>query len=134
MQADSCHRYKTKIEDLKMYDLIAKRLDNWDIAKPIYKHIAELNLLADFPNIDIQKMLFSMSHADLMKTAEILTGEATDSLTVANQAVGYFLVLIFNKIRTEPGFLDLLKLIMVIPMPNPIPEKSDLTEPDLSAN
>jgi hypothetical protein len=117
-----------------MYDLIAQRIDNWDIAKPIYKHIAELNLLADFPNIDIQKMLFSMSHADLMKTAEILTGEATDSLTVANQAVGYFLVLIFNKIRTEPGFLDLLKLIMVIPMPNIIPEKSDLTELDSSAN
>lgn len=121
-----------KIEDTMQ--LIQKRLDNWDLAKPIYAYIAELKLLDKYPNINIKDLLFKMSHADIVKLAEVISGKKDKyTISTAMEVIGCFLSYIFSKIATEPGYCDLLKLITVLPMlPQPKPENSTTT--DLSAN
>lgn len=110
-----------------MEKLIKSRLDNWDIAKGIYEVIADMKLLNDYPNIDLKKLLFSLSHADIEKLAQVVTGKIKKyTVSEAMEAVAYFLSVIFNKIATEPGYCDMLKLITVLPMIQPPkPESSN---------
>lgn len=133
MQAETCHRYKMKNKGSKMEKLIKSRLDNWDIAKGIYEVIADMKLLNDYPNIDLKKLLFSLSHADIEKLAQVVTGKIKKyTVSQAMEAVAYFLSVIFNKIATEPGYCDMLKLITVLPMiqpPNPESSNSASSTP-----